>query len=313
MSKGLYFLISFVLVLGLSGLAQAGTPIVVGNYSFEYDVNGNDNDCHTGLESVLAWEQTDAGSGFAGVDVNCGWEDVNCDNCHEWVEYPNGTTNLYYQGNITVYQILDHEIVYGYKYTMTVDLMAWDPMVIQFFALEDVCNPDVNHILISSSTVTPDVWYNTEADPARWMYEHDVELEGVITNAAMVGKKLGIEFGGTNEDYRWVDNVRVEYEWASNAYDPAPSDGAGDVNSQALTLSWLPGLWAPIDTAMLSPAATFPLLWARLTSGESMRSMMTTSGRSQNRGRAMSGALRLKEKQVLSTRLMEPGVYPLSV
>jgi len=247
MSKRLFFLISFVLVLSLGGLAQAGTPIDVNNYSFEYDVNGNNNDCHTGLELVLAWEQR--GPGYAGVDVNCGWEGAECDNCADWIEYPNGTTNLYYQGSTEVYQVLDHNIVYGRKYTMTVDLFAWTPMVVEFFSPNDVCTPDVNHLLLSTATIEPDMWNNTEAVPPRYMYERDVEVECVITDEALVGRKLGIKFGGSDSptSYRWVDNVRVEYEWASNAYDPDPPDVGEDVNSQALTLSWMPGLWAVND------------------------------------------------------------------
>jgi hypothetical protein len=39
MSKGLYFLISFVLALALIGAARAA-PIEVNNPSFEYDING---------------------------------------------------------------------------------------------------------------------------------------------------------------------------------------------------------------------------------------------------------------------------------
>ena len=39
MSKRLFFLTVFVLVLSVSGAVWAGTPIVVDNFSFEYDVN----------------------------------------------------------------------------------------------------------------------------------------------------------------------------------------------------------------------------------------------------------------------------------
>jgi hypothetical protein len=136
------------------------------------------------------------------------------------------------------------------KYTATVDLMAWDPIVIQFFSPNDVCYPDANHFVLSNTEVTPDIWYNTDVTPARYMYERDVKAIYIVTDESLVGRKLGLKIGGdylvggTDEDYLWADHVRLEYEWASKAYDPDPPDGAEDVNSQGVTLSWLPGLWA---------------------------------------------------------------------
>ena len=263
MSKKLYFLISFVLVLSLGGLAQAGTPIVVDNNSFEYDCNGFEVTCHTGHD-VTPGEQCDGGiaawryllgfgsSGWTGIDVNCGTEDVNCTNCKDWLEYDDGNAHLFFQGSTSVHQILDHNIVYGQKYTATVNLLGWDPIVIQFFALDDVCYPDANHLEISTTVIDTTSYVDTEGSGRNvWML--DQVAIGVVADMAMVGKKLGIKIGGdhliggTDTSYLWADYVRVEYEWASNAYDPSPTDGAGDVNSQALTLSWMPGLWAVSD------------------------------------------------------------------
>ncbi|MHC4571938.1 MAG: LamG-like jellyroll fold domain-containing protein [Planctomycetota bacterium] len=265
MSKKLYFLISFVLVLGLSGLAQAGTPIIVDNNSFEYDCNGVQVTCHVGHSglpgsmcdgSIAGWRYLRYGGAqyaWVGVDVNCGSQDAECDNCHDWIEYPDGTANLYFQGTTSIHQIFDHNLVYGMKYTMAVDLFAWDSIVLQFFSPNDVCYPDANHLVLSNTEVTPDIWYNTDA--ARDMYERDVKHIYIVTDESLVGRKLGIKIGGdslvggTDEGYLWADHVRLEHEWASNAWDPDPSDEAKDVTSQALTLSWLPGLWAVSDTS----------------------------------------------------------------
>ncbi|MHC4423071.1 MAG: LamG domain-containing protein [Planctomycetota bacterium] len=255
MSKYLYFLISFVCVLGLTGAVQAGTPIIVDNNSFEYDCNGVEVTCHTGHQttpgeqcdgSIAAWRYL--GAGWTGIDVNCGTEDEECDNCHDWIEYPDGTANLFFQGNASVHQILDFDIVEGHKYTATVDVLGWNPIVVEFFALEDVCNPDVNHIEISTTVIDATSYVDTEGSGRNVWMKDEVAI-AVITDSSLAGKKLGIKIGGeyliggADTSYLWADNVRVEYDWASNAYAPEPADEETDVNSQALTLSWLPGLW----------------------------------------------------------------------
>jgi hypothetical protein len=266
MSKRFMFLISFILVLGLSGVVQAGTPIIVDNNSFEYDCNGVEVTCHVGHDVdvgsmcdgyIAGWrylKSVGVSSAWVGVDVNCGWEDPNCDNCHDWIEYPDGNANLYFQGSASVHQILDHNLAYGKKYTATVDLMAWDPIVVQFFSPNDVCAPDVNHFLLNQTVVTPDVWQNPDSDPpGRYMYERDIKHTYVVTDESLVGRKLGIKIGGdyliggTDTSYLWADHVRLEWDYASNAYDPDPPDEAEDVNYLGVTLSWLPGLWAVND------------------------------------------------------------------
>ncbi|MHC4501013.1 MAG: hypothetical protein ACYS21_18080 [Planctomycetota bacterium] len=68
MSKKLYFLMCFVVVVCLGGLVQA-VPIDVNNFSFERDVNGNQIYCHAGIDTVKGWQQS--GTAYCGVDPYC--------------------------------------------------------------------------------------------------------------------------------------------------------------------------------------------------------------------------------------------------
>ena len=77
MSKKLFFLISFVLVVCLSGTVQADA-IDVNNHSFEYDINGAQITELTGWDAVQGWTMRDT-TGWGG-----GWQFVEDD--WEWVD-----------------------------------------------------------------------------------------------------------------------------------------------------------------------------------------------------------------------------------
>ncbi|MHC4570751.1 MAG: hypothetical protein ACYS0C_01565, partial [Planctomycetota bacterium] len=68
MSKKLYFLISFVVVVCLSSSAEA-VPIDGNNFSFEFDNDGNQIYCHAGIDTVKGWHQS--GTAYCGVDPYC--------------------------------------------------------------------------------------------------------------------------------------------------------------------------------------------------------------------------------------------------
>ena len=61
MCKKLYFLMSFVLVLSLGGLAQADA-IEVNNPSFEYDINGVQITEQKWFDNVRGWTLRDTGN-----------------------------------------------------------------------------------------------------------------------------------------------------------------------------------------------------------------------------------------------------------
>jgi hypothetical protein len=254
MSKKLVFVISFVLVFGLSGTAQSAS-IDVNNYSFENSCDGNPVTCHTGHigtpgeqcdANIAAWRYL--GSGYTGIDVNCGTEDADCTNCHDWLEYPDGTANLFFQGNASVHQIFDFNTAVGHKYRMTADLLAFGAdMVLEIFALPDPCYPDANHIVISQTVHNVNTY--VDANIGRNTWERDLTAEAIVLDPAKAGMPLGIKIGGdyliggSATGYLWADNVRLEWDWATDAWDPDPADGSDEAAYQNLTLSWKPGAW----------------------------------------------------------------------
>jgi hypothetical protein len=62
------------------------------------------------------------------------------------------------------------------------------------------------------------------------------------------GKKLGIKIGSppaseySGSSWAWGDNVRLDWKWASSAYDPDPEHEETNVSKNP-TLCWTPGLW----------------------------------------------------------------------
>jgi hypothetical protein len=252
MSKNLYFLTCFVLVLGLCTASKA-TTIDVNNFSFEYGCDGNQTTCHTGHinttgeqcdAGIAGWRYTEGGTGWTGIDVNVA--EGMCEDGRDWIEYTDGFANIFFQGSAAFHQIMDFNIVLGHMYSMSVDLVAFgDDIVLEIFALPDPCLPDANHIVIAQTVY----FVNSEDDPntGRTTFER-FTARAVVDDASLVGKKLGIKIGGdmliggTDQSYLWADNVSLEWSWATTAYDPNPGDGDVLV-SKTTDVDWKPGLW----------------------------------------------------------------------
>jgi hypothetical protein len=249
MSKNLYFLVSFVLVLGLSGLAQADA-IEVNNPSFELGNDGNQLTCGSGIEDVLAWEQ--GGSGFVGTNIDCGSPAIDADclaNEDCWDvntrltggQMPDGYAHLYFQVGAYTYQILDMNnsdanavIQAGRKYTLEWDGLGWnDSITATFFYGND---PDANEITSTTQSLV-------QSGATPWDYFPGKLIFVAETGDDFIGETLGLKFTPGGDGYVFVDNVRLEWAWSSGAWDPDPPDEAGDVPVD-VNLSWRPGLWA---------------------------------------------------------------------
>ena len=270
MSKKLCLLISFVLVLSLSTLAQADA-IGVNNPSFEFDVNCvNTVPGHTGYDGVCAWSYNypvgDDSLGWVGVDVFC--PEASGPHCHRWPGSDGGVVYSYLQNTgSNAYQVLDMNnsdangiIIPGRKYTLTYDALGWggDQHTASLFYVEEVCQPDVNHNELASNTYAlvyierdlGDCQGDSDLDSTTecpdWTYDLTVSFVAEA-GADCIGKTLGIKIRALEPgDYTFVDNFRVEWSWASSAYDPDPPDEGEDVPID-VDLSWSPGLWAVGD------------------------------------------------------------------
>ena len=284
MSKKLYFLISFVVVVYLGSLAQA-VPIEVNNFSFEYDADGNQIYCHAGINpegdwpGVMGWKV--AGTAYAGVDPYC-LGDVNYDpcaipanicfseqcytndhsGCHCWPA-THGIVYCYLQATKAtmptyLYQNMDGNdpnavITVGRKYILT-----WDAMSeIYAGALETAYSvasfyyggePTADGNVVATTSYQLPVWIG---DLNEWEHEWvpNLTLTWVATpDHPAIGKTLGLRWfspspGGAVRAYTTTENVRLQWSWATQAFNPSPADGATDV-PRDVNLSWSPGLWA---------------------------------------------------------------------
>ncbi|MHC4498757.1 MAG: hypothetical protein ACYS21_06540, partial [Planctomycetota bacterium] len=256
------FLISIVLALSLSAAVQAQTDINVVNPSFEWADEVNQVTCHVGLDGVLGWsggaELGAANPDWSGVDVNCGVPGM-CEDCRDWHVFPDGNVVMYLDTGTFAYQLTDHDITAGYKYTITLDSMTWwseegytQPVDVSFYWVDDVCTPDANHNEIS---VTRHIVTGYEIDcgaaPGNCLddWEYDLEASFVAeVGAPYIGEKLGIKFGSPwagdypDSSWAWVEDVNLTWDWATEAYDPNPADGEKLVTKNP-TLTWKPGFW----------------------------------------------------------------------
>ncbi len=255
MYKRLCILASFVLVLAFVGVANAEW-LDVNNYSFELMADGNQVTCHAAIDispdlGVLGWDSNwppgASNAYWAGVDPNCSAPNVapgEC--CRDWHRFPDGDVVCYIDDPLWVYQVLDYNITVGKRYDLLFDGMIWtgaehDIIRTHFYYPADA-TPDPNQIDVSVKDNVV-VCENTPEGLQDWVY--DIKHTFIAkAGQPYVGKKLGIKFtapaGGS---WVWIDNVRVWSQWASQAYDPKPADGAIDVSKNAI-LKWTPGLWA---------------------------------------------------------------------
>ena len=269
MSKKLCFLMSFVLVLTLSGAIQA-VPIDDPSYnlSFEWhwpDVNGTAQIYgHTGIGAVPpnpndvnqgVWNWLSTGSGFQGVDVFCPEAYDTPTHCHTWPA-TDGICYIYLQhsGN-GISQILDESdanavITAGRMYTMKFDGMDFGTTGVTAHLYSASLDP-----IASESFILPEIFQAIEncnagqgqLDPGDTCpaWHRDLTVSFIALEGLHLGETLSVrlEANGGGGSYAFMDNVRLEWKWLTMAYYPKPEDGAEDV-PRTVTLSWWPGLWA---------------------------------------------------------------------
>ena len=258
MYRKLCFLSSFVLVFALSGAVQA-VELDVNNHSFEWMADGNQVTCHTGLgdspdTGVLGWtagwlDAPQINAGWSGVDVNCGVPGMcptTGDGCKDWIVHHDGNAHCYVDNGNWIYQVLDHNIVAGMRYDLVFDGLTWEDashdIIRAHFYYQPDGNQDANQIDIAFQDFTV---VCTERPSGRTDWVYDLKLTFVAQpGQAYLDELLGIKIASPSTgDWMWVERVRVYSQWASQAYDPSPADGALDVPKDA-DLSWSPGLWA---------------------------------------------------------------------
>ena len=266
MSKKLFFLISFVLAMALIGTARA-EPIDVNNPSFEYDIDGVPITEMTGWDNVKGWTLRDTTFGGGGMS---GWQFVDDEWEHsEGYEAADGNVCSF---NVTaddpndpnfscqIIQILEDPnaiIAENRRYTLTFNALRMGTTATPtaygalFYSLGGVNVPPVNDVILTSkrTVLTSPPW--GEPDYAGW--EEITLVYIALSSAGNIGERLGIKLSVPVED-PWldgyqvvIDNVRLDYGWATGAYAPDPPDRAKDVNHLGVTLSWLPGVWAVND------------------------------------------------------------------
>ena len=254
MRKRLCFLLSILFLVGVCAAAKGATPIADRefNFSWEYDPNGELILCHTGeMADSLAWN--DNGHDWSGVDVNCGHEGPDCDNCKDGYRFPDGNVVCFVNGGSATFQLLDPNInpdvniVAGRKYTMLLDLYTYDDWYfdISFYYSTDPCwipDVDANEIVQESFLLGEIIFEPTGRGD--WFFDRKVSFVAT-PGADYIGERLGIHLNNPYAGGTWLfaDNVRLEWEWATNAYNPSPEDGERYV-LQDKDLSWKPGLWA---------------------------------------------------------------------
>ncbi|MHC4676893.1 MAG: hypothetical protein ACYTBZ_30790, partial [Planctomycetota bacterium] len=250
MSKKLYFLVSLILVLGLSGAAHA-TAIDDCRYNLSFelmidpcDANGCGNlVCgHTStMDDVLAWEMS---SSFAGVDVNAPHN--TCGDDRDWGIIPDGNSFAYMQSGKYIYQVLNPAfdgnaaIQVGRKYTLTFDATVnSDSPYNLYYSLFYGDNPEANQITSDMVTLVGIPHPSGRTD---WTY--DLTLSFVSAPGPSIGKSLGLKFDNRKPStWLFVDDLRLDWVWATSAYGPLPTDGAEDV-ARDVNLAWIAGGWA---------------------------------------------------------------------
>jgi len=238
MSKRLYFLISIVLVLALSGSVQAVTPLDVNNYSFEYNVDGNQITCSGGTmdDYIMGWYQGGAAL-YAGRSVSCSLPEA-CDDCWDpnSTNFPDGYVIAFFQTNVYIYQITDHVFEVGKRYTLSWEGLGWGDVMVGSLFYGD--NPDAN--IVASESVAL-----TSSGEQPWTWNHGEFVFQVGDGAPCIGETIGIRLlaaGGVG-DYLFADKVTLDKDWGTTAWDENPEDGSDEVDKDVV-LEWRPGLWA---------------------------------------------------------------------
>ena len=286
MCKKFLLLVCFVLVAGLSSLAQAaGTPIDVNNFSFEFLADGNQIYCHGGIEEdgdypgLMGWKVD--GTAYCGVDPYClGDTDYdpnatpenicyseqcytdNHDGCHCWPA-THGIVYCYLQATkpsapTFLYQNLDGNdsdavITAGRKYKLMWDAMSeiYGGVLETAYSVPSFYyggDPTAESNVVATTSYPLPVWIG---DLNEWEHEWEpnLTLNWVATEGhPSIGETLGLRWfspspGGAVRAYTFTEYVRLEWVWATDAYDPVPEDGAKDV-ARDVNLAWTPGLYS---------------------------------------------------------------------
>jgi hypothetical protein len=265
MCKRLFFLISFVLVLCVSGAVHAQTTIEVNNPSFEYDINGAQITELTGWSSVQGWDIRDTSGGGAGWYAGWQFVDVNW----EWAEGYEAADGNVSSFNVTadeeddpnwscqIYQVLDPNldadstIVANRRYTLRFNAIRMgtddNPTAYGafFYSVGGVNVSAANDVILAEKEArltSPPLW---DAGYAGW---EEISLYYVaLPGDSSLGERLGVKLSvpihepWLNGYQVMLDNVRVDWVLAVQAYDPFPDDEARDVAKNA-TLGWKPGV-----------------------------------------------------------------------
>ena len=273
MRKKFLFVICFVLVLGYciehaAAIGYLDTDRY--NLSFELLIDGNQAEAHTDISEVAVW--TAFGDGFQGIDPWCAGGCTTETHCH-CIEPTDGCMFMYLKTTEGgVYQVGDDAndanviIGAGLKYTMTFDYRPEefpgefarsslfyddggtsphdDPatqLVTGYFFAPRVDVP------LSNCDCGPQGGLDVYSD-ACWEWTRDLTIKVTIPMGhPAIGYPLGWKLiAAENLDpgnrYGFFDNVKINVEWATIAYNPSPEDQAVDV-AQDVPLSWSPGLW----------------------------------------------------------------------
>jgi len=254
MSKKICFLTSIILAFSFCAPLKAG-PIDDPNYNlgFELMYDANDdlvlNDCHRGLDEVPGWVQGGIGA-WAGVDVNCSLEGPgsDCGDCKAWLVFAEGWSHCYISENATAYQLFDPNydsnviLGEGRQYTVTFDAMAGNYetnpvyMDVLIFYVDDPNFPDANRHELTRRAVEL-IGYSDANGLSDWQYDEVIKFVAEA-GGSYLGLPLGVELENVGPaGYLWVDNVRLEWGYATYAYEPSPGDGEVDVSRDAV-LNW---------------------------------------------------------------------------
>jgi hypothetical protein len=249
MSKRLYFLISFVLVVCLSRTVHADA-IEVNNPSFEYDINGAQITEQLWCGQIGGWTVRNESTWnadaymFATVGRNFpGFKaaDGTVAFCSGTLDYPDNA--------VMIYQILDDPnatIAACRRYTLTFNainpsetVLSHDVNCALFYSTGE---GEANDVILAKSR-TP--LLRTSGDYNDW---DEVMLRYIaFPGASSAGETLGVRLcvpgwpDWPSGHFNMIDNVRVDWILAVRAYDPYPVDGARNV-AKNVTLGWKPGL-----------------------------------------------------------------------
>ena len=262
----------FVCVVLFCAGTAAAVPIDDPNYNLSFEWHWPD--CcevitqvygHTGIDAtaptcnpddpnqgVYNWLST--GTGFQGVDVFCPYAYDSPTHCHQWPA-TDGIVYIYLQhSGYGITQLLDGNdanavIVAGRKYTMLFDAMDVGTTGIRGEFYSASADPIVGGSFILPEKLQPtencDAGENElDDDCLDWHRDLKVQFIALGTDS-FVGETLGIKFEANSAGggYAFMDNVRLTWVWATDAFNPSPADGQEDVSKDA-TLGWVPGLWA---------------------------------------------------------------------